>query len=224
MYKDHPNCPAERGLDEDIASSPMLVDVGHGKQVLLAGAKSGILTALDPDRDGALLWQTRVGRGSLMGGVHFGMSAEGTSIYVPIYDSKTSPHGEAYPDQGYPGMHMVDASTGKIVWRGAFLDECAGRHSCEAGVSAATTAIPGAVLAGHIDGWLRAYDRATGKILWQSDTTQKFVSVNGAIAQGGSMSGPGPAVYNGNLIVNSGYGFAFKMPGNALLVYSVDGK
>ena len=224
MYKDHPNCPSERGLDEDIASSPMLVDAGEGKQVLLAGAKSGILTALDPDRDGALLWQTRVGRGSLMGGVHFGMSAEGTSVYVPIYDSKMSPHGEAYDDHGYPGMHMVDASTGKIVWRGAFLDECAGRPFCEAGISAATTAIPGAVLAGHIDGWLRAYDRATGKILWETDSTQKFVSVNGAIAQGGSMSGPGPAVYKGNLIVNSGYGFAFKMPGNALLVYSVDGK
>jgi polyvinyl alcohol dehydrogenase (cytochrome) len=224
MYKGHPNCPAERGLDQDLASSPMLVDVGHGRQVLLAGAKSGMLTAVDPDHGGALLWDLRVGRGSLQGGIHFGMSAEGTSIYVPIYDSKTTPQAGTYDDAGYPGMHMVDATTGKLVWRGAFFNACGNRSPCEAGISAATTAIPGAVLSGAIDGWLRAYDRNTGKVIWQTDTTGDFPAVNGAIAHGGSMSGPGPAVYHGNLITNSGYGFAFKLPGNALLVYSIDGK
>ncbi|WP_084455668.1 outer membrane protein assembly factor BamB family protein [Novosphingobium rosa] len=224
MYQGHPNCPAERGLDQDLASSPMLVDVGQGRQVLLAGAKSGMLTALDPDRKGAFLWDLRVGRGSLQGGIHFGMSAQGTSIYVPIYDSKTTPQAGTYTDAGYPGMHMVDAATGKLVWRGAFFNGCGQRMPCEAGISAATTAIPGAVLSGAIDGWLRAYDRQTGKVIWETNTAGDFPAVNGAMAHGGSMSGPGPAVYQGHLITNSGYGFAFKLPGNALLVYSLDGK
>lgn len=224
MYKDHPNCPSQRGLDQDIASSIMIVAIGEGRDILVAGSKSGVLSAVDPDRDGALLWQTKVGRGSLQGGVHFGMSSEGPRIYVPIYDSKTTPMGETYDDRGFPGMHMVDARTGKLEWSGAYFDDCRGRDACEPGISAASTAIPGAVIAGHIDGWLRAYDGATGKVLWQTDTVREYPMANGVIARGGSMSGPGPAVYDGHLITNSGYGFAFKMPGNALLVYSIDGK
>jgi polyvinyl alcohol dehydrogenase (cytochrome) len=224
MYKGHPNCPSERGPDSDIASSILLIPLGNGHDILLAGAKSGMLTAVDPDRKGKFLWDVRVGRGSLQGGVHFGMSAEGTRIYVPIYDSMTTPQAGTYDKPGFPGIHMVDARTGKIVWRGAFFDECRGRTPCEPGISAATTAIPGAVIAGHLDGWLRAYDGTTGKLIWETNTDQDFSTPNGTIAHGGSMSGSGPAVYDGNLIVNSGYGFAFKLPGNALLVYSVDGK
>jgi len=45
--------------------------------------------------------------------------------------------------------------------------------------------------------------------------------VNGSMAHGGSMSGPGPAVAAGYVVVNSGYGYALHQPGNALLVYSV---
>lgn len=224
MYKAHPNCPAERGPDEDLATSVMIVDLDRGRQILLAGSKSGALTAIDPDRDGAVLWNVKVGRGSLQGGIHFGMSSEGTRIYVPIYDSKTTPQAGTYDDRGFPGMHMVDARTGKVVWRGPFFDECRGRTPCEPGISAASTAIPGAVIAGHIDGWLRAYESATGKVLWQVDTIGEYPTASGAVARGGSMSGPGPAIFDGKLITNSGYGFAFKLPGNALLVYSIDGK
>ena len=36
--------------------------------------------------------------------------------------------------------------------------------------------------------------------------------------------GPGPAISDGYVIVNSGYGYAMHQPGNALLVYAVDGK
>jgi polyvinyl alcohol dehydrogenase (cytochrome) len=38
------------------------------------------------------------------------------------------------------------------------------------------------------------------------------------------MSGAGPAVAEGHLIINSGYGLYSHSPGNLLLVYSVDGK
>lgn len=224
MYKGHPNCPSERGPDEDLATSIMPVDLDNGRQILVVGSKSGRVTALDPEHDGAILWDTRVGRGSLQGGIHFGMSSEGTRIFVPIYDSKTTPQAGTYDDRGMPGMHMVDARSGKLVWSGPFFNECRGRMPCEPGISAASTAITGAVIAGHIDGWLRAYDSATGKVIWQMDTIKDYPTPNGVIARGGSMSGPGPAIYAGKLITNSGYGFAFKLPGNALLVYSIDGK
>jgi polyvinyl alcohol dehydrogenase (cytochrome) len=38
------------------------------------------------------------------------------------------------------------------------------------------------------------------------------------------MSGAGPAVGDGYLVVNSGYGLYSHSPGNLLLVFSVDGK
>lgn len=220
----HPNCPEQKGPDSDVAASILLLDTGGGKQVLVAGAKSGKVTGLDPDNGGKLLWETAVGRGSLQGGIHFGMAAEGSRLYVPIFDSKDTSLGGVFKDKGFPGVHGVDAKTGKILWRDTSKSQCNGRKDCEPGVSAAITAIPGAVIAGHLDGWLRAYDGVTGKILWQEDTAREYKTVNGGTAKGGSMSGPGPILYNGHMVLNSGYGFAMKMPGNALLVYSLDGK
>ena len=43
------------------------------------------------------------------------------------------------------------------------------------------------------------------------------------MASGGSIGGPGPTVGGGALIVNSGYDFGDHMPGNALLIFTVDG-
>jgi polyvinyl alcohol dehydrogenase (cytochrome) len=224
MVKGHSNCPVQNGPDSDVAASLLLIDIGGGKQLLVAGAKSGTVTAVDPDTGGKIMWKTQVGRGSLQGGVHFGMAAEGRRIYVPIYDSKDTSDGGLYADPGFPGVHAIDAADGHFLWRGKVDNRCNGRKDCEPGVSAAVTAIPGALLAGHLDGWLRLYDGATGKVTWQIDTAQPVKALNGATATGGSMSGPGPALSDGYLILDSGYGFARKMPGNALLVYSIDGK
>jgi polyvinyl alcohol dehydrogenase (cytochrome) len=53
---------------------------------------------------------------------------------------------------------------------------------------------------------------------------REFETVNGKPARGGSIDVAGPAVVNGMLFVNSGYGQWGGMPGNVLLVFSVDGK
>ena len=59
-------------------------------------------------------------------------------------------------------------------------------------------------------------------MLWDFDTTQPAAAVNGLTAQGGGMSGgAGPAVADGHLVINSGYGLYFHEPGNALLVFAV---
>ena len=66
---------------------------------------------------------------------------------------------------------------------------------------------------------LRAFDIDSGEVLWEFDTTQAFTAVDGRIAQGGSIGGgQAPLIIGDRLIVNSGYAFAGKMPGNALLV------
>jgi polyvinyl alcohol dehydrogenase (cytochrome) len=219
MMAGNPNCPAENGPDHDVAASVMLLPGADGRDVLIAAPKTGIVFALDPD-SGKLLWQTRVGRGSIQGGVHFGMAAEGSRLYVPIADSSLKADGSHYGDKGVPGLHALDVTTGKLLWSNIVReDRCVGRRYCDPGISAAITAVPGLVIAGHLDGWLHIYDGATGTLLWQVDTTQPVKAVNGAIARGGSMSGPGPAVANGYVVTNSGYGFSNHMPGNALLVY-----
>lgn len=223
MMGDNPNCPTERGPDLDYAASPILAGLPGGGQVLLGGQKSGVVHGFDPDT-GAVRWSTRIGRGGVQGGVHFGMAAEGARLYVPIYDMANARDGSKPTEPPRPGLYAVDGATGKLLWSHPAADVCNGREFCDPGITAAVTAMPGIVFAGHSDGWVRAYDGATGKIVWKYDTTQPAKAVNGIDAKGGSMSGPGAAIGDGHVVITSGYGLYFKMPGNALLVFTVDGK
>ena len=231
MMVDNPNCPPEDGPDFDHGASMILLDVpaqkgAKARQILLAGHKNGTVYGLDPARRGEALWGMRIGRGSIQGGVHFGMAAEGARLYVPINDMNDTGNGDVLdPATARPGVHAVDALTGKLLWSHVQQNVCPkDLKFCDPGVSAAITATPGAVFAGHLDGFVRAYDGGTGKLLWEFDTKPRIPTVNGLLAGGGSMSGAGPAVADGHLIVNSGYGLYSHSPGNLLLVFSVDGR
>lgn len=59
---DKTNCPEVNGPDFDFAASPILVPLGNGRRALVAGHKSGVVYAVDPDRSGARLWETRIGQ------------------------------------------------------------------------------------------------------------------------------------------------------------------
>ena len=197
MMADNPNCPAENGPDLDHGSSMVLIEA-EGRSVLAVGNKNGAVYGLDPDNQGAMLWSTRVGRGSIQGGVHFGMAAAEGLLYAPINDMNDTRNGDWLdPELARPGVHAIDAASGEVMWRHVQEDICAPeREFCDPGVSAAVTAIPGAVLAGHLDGFLRAYSAADGEVLWAYDTTQPAAAVNGLTARGGGMSGgagPGPS-------------------------------
>jgi polyvinyl alcohol dehydrogenase (cytochrome) len=79
------------------------------------------------------------------------------------------------------------------------------------------------VFAGAGDGRVRAYAADSGRVLWQTDTLPAVTTVGGGTASGGSIGGgAGPIAYRGNLIVESGYGFSGRIPGNLMLVYGVD--
>jgi polyvinyl alcohol dehydrogenase (cytochrome) len=122
------------------------------------------------------------------------------------------------------GLHAVDLKTGKTVWTAKPKPCSDGRTDCSPAQSAAVTAIPGVVFSGAEDGHLRAYSSSTGEVLWDTDTAREFDTVNGKAAHGGSIDAAGPAVVNGMVFVNSGYGQWGGMPGNVLLAFSVDGK
>ena len=116
-----------------------------------------------------------------------------------------------------PGLYALDAATGEFLWSSPAPDVCAGMKYCDPGISQAITAIPGAVIAGHMDGRLRIYAADTGEKLWELNSLQDFDTVSGEKARGGSFSGPGPVVADGMIYVNSGYGIYNHMPGNLLL-------
>ena len=222
MMKGNPNCPAENGPDFDHSSSAMLVDLGGGRDLLIVGHKNGTVYSLDPDRQGALVWQSKVGRGSIQGGVHFGMATEATTLYVPINDMNNLRDGKVMDAAAArPGMHAISADDGRLLWSKLAGNRCGEKRPyCDPGISAAVTAIPGAVIAGHLDGWIRAYARDSGVVLWEFDTARDFTTINAMPGRGGSMSGPGAAVGDGYLAINSGYGLYSHEAGNVLLVFA----
>jgi polyvinyl alcohol dehydrogenase (cytochrome) len=231
------NCPGTKGPDFDFGSSPILVDLPDGRRALIAGQKSGMVHALDPDRDGAILWQRRVGQGSTLGGVQWGSAADDANVYVAVSDvgMKAVPQATAGaqksvfgvtmkldPSQG-GGLYAMNQATGEIVWHTAHPG-CGDRPGCSPAQSAAVTAIPGVVFSGGLDGHLRAYAAKNGEIVWDVDTMQGYATVNGVSAHGGALDGPGPVIAGGMLYVNSGYTGYGTAPGNVLLAFSVDGQ
>ncbi|HEX5005904.1 MAG TPA: PQQ-binding-like beta-propeller repeat protein [Hyphomonadaceae bacterium] len=208
----------DRGPDYDFGSSPALVKLADGKELLVTGNKSSIVYAMDPDT-GKTVWETpKLGSGGASGGVLWGTATDGKTVYAPLND---------FPGRGKPGVVAVGIANGKEIWRqnAVSRSECgvpSGR--CSAGFAAAATAIPGAVFAGSGDGWLHAFAAADGKLLWEYDTTAPIDTVNGMKgAPGGSMSMGGPVVAGGALFVHSGYQGSAGA-NNLLMAFTVDGK
>jgi polyvinyl alcohol dehydrogenase (cytochrome) len=223
---DGANCPDSNGPDYDFASPPMLVTLPNGKRALIAGQKSGVVWAIDPDREGEVLWQTRVGNGGISGGVQWGSAADRSNVYVALADLGriTIPGTIQWnpdPKMG-GGMFALRLDSGARVWQTP-PPPCGDRLRCSPAQSAAVSAIPDATFSGSEDGHLRAYSTKTGAVLWDFDTFGTQKTVNGAPGRGGSLNGPGPAIVGGMLFVESGYG-SHGMSGNLLLAFSLDGR
>ena len=223
---DKTNCPEADGPDWDFASSPILVTLANGRRALVAGQKSGVVHALDPDRNGEVLWSTRIGKGGTLGGVQWGSAADQSNVYVALSDivRTTIPNSQgSEPDpKAGGGMFALRLDNGERVWYTPPAD-CGDRKRCSPAQSAAVSAIPGVAFSGSVDGHLRGYAMADGKVIWDFDTVRPFDTVNKVPARGGSLNGPGPAIAGGMLFVTSGYA-ANGIPGNVLLGFSVDGK
>jgi len=220
MLKEKPNCPREDGPDHDFGTATILAADTSGRERVFAGQKSGWVHAVDPDT-GRLLWKTRVGRGGLMGGVYFGLATRADVLFVPVNDV---PDGGRHDEPAKPGLYALDVHDGRVLWQAPIdADACKDRSAqCAPGIAAPVTATGDLVLAGAGDGGLRVYSARSGETLWQYDTAQTVATVGGGSAHGGSIGGgAGPLVLDRTLIVESGYGFGGRMPGNVMLVFEV---
>ena len=117
-----PNCPTSKGPDYDFGSSPILRSLPDGKQVLVAGQKSGVVWGLDPDQKGKVLWHTKVGFGSALGGVEWGSAADLQNAYTAISDRNVR-------QDAAPGLYALNLATGEKVWgyagaRGYLCNAC----------------------------------------------------------------------------------------------------
>jgi polyvinyl alcohol dehydrogenase (cytochrome) len=221
------NCPSADGPDFDFGSSAILVRAPNGREMLVAGQKSGMVYAFDPDAKGKILWQTRVGKGGLNGGVQWGMASDGQKVYAAVNDTSgvmntAGPVGGATFDPakggGLTALHLED---GTKAWFASSHPCDPPRPGCSPGQSAALTLIPGVVFSPALDGHIRAFSTEDGEMLWDFDTAQTYpATANGVPAKGGSIDGAGPVVVGGMVFVNSGYPRNGGMPGNALLAFA----
>jgi polyvinyl alcohol dehydrogenase (cytochrome) len=224
--KSGPNCPTpdESVLkDYDFGAGAVIAQRRDGRDILLAGQKSGDLWGIDPDDHGKVLWRHTFGHGSPLGGIHWGLATDGERVFAAVND----PHFPESP--GYvpePGMNAVDISTGNVLWRKPVTPDCAnGREQrfpeCNEkyGLSAAPLVVDKSVIAAGIDGRVYVYDAATGDIVWRYDTLRDFDTLNGVQGKGGGVDSHSIFAGAGLVFIASGYGAFGQPPGNVLLAF-----
>jgi len=201
--------------------------------------------------DGEVVWHRQVSnagvgpdlhRTTTNGGVHWGMALSGERLLVAAADPERV-RPEYIPK---PGLHALNLADGEILWfrgvtRGCDIPEenkpmiglqnmRAGkkieleeqyRCSFYYGLSAAVLATPDLVFSAGLDGKIRAFDIATGELLWQAETAKSFEATNGISGHGGAIDVSGQVVADGWLYVQSGYSMFGQLPGNMLLAYRV---
>ena len=218
LSSEHPNCPSNSGPDLDFGAPPVLSTLKSGKDIIIAGQKSGAVFGIDPD-SGETIWSTRFGRGGKLGGIHWGIAVdpELEQAYIPISDLPTGQNG--VPPG--PGLYAINSADGSTLWSATLRKNCE-EHSCWPGFSAAITSGPNIVVAGTIDGHLKIYRGTDGKLLWSHNTVVDVETVNQVPAKGGTIDAHGPMLAGNQLIVSSGYDSFGQWGGNTLLVFSVE--
>lgn len=190
---DPSQCPNPQGPDYDFGQGPALFKThapGSGKPIDLVGAgqKSGKYWALNADT-GAVVWSTQVGPGGVSGGLQWGSSTDGSTIWAASANSENQPwtliHNGQPTGQTITGGHWsaIDAATGKIVWQTADPNG--------AGDPGAMSGANGVVYACSSSGDMYALDGKKGTILWSYPS--------------GSTCYAGAAISNGTVYWGTGY-------------------
>ena len=216
----HPNCAQPTGPDVDFGAPTLLAHTPDGKDILLAGQKSGDVHAMNPDT-GELLWSRELGRGGIIGGVHWGLAVNESTgtVFVPINDRSAM----NYPSPGTPapGLYALDIESGEQQWQFSRDSRC-DDEQCMYGLSSAITATNDIVITASMDGYLEVMNAADGKLLWSHDSWKTYESVNGVTVNGGSFDTHGPMIADDQVMVSSGYRYiSNQRGGNAFLVFQV---
>ena len=216
----HPNCPSPTGPDVDFGAPPLIARTASGQDILIAGQKSGDVHAMNPDT-GEVLWSKKLGRGGIIGGVHFGLAVNESigTVFVPIND-RTAMN---YPSPGTPtpGLYALDIESGAQRWSFSRESRC-DDEECMYGLSSAITATNDIVITASMDGYLEVMGAGDGKLLWSNDTWKSYDSTNGVEVSGGSIDSHGPMVVDDLVMVSSGYRWITNQRGgNAFLVFQL---
>jgi polyvinyl alcohol dehydrogenase (cytochrome) len=211
------NCPGYiNGRDDDASGSPVLFTRADGRRMVIEGQESGRITAVDPEKRGAVVWVTQAGDELAASNGGFGGAFDGELYYKPL----------PFSDQT-GAMAAIKAENGERVWytkipKPTGCPQPESRQTCHSGNWAGATAIPGAVFTGARDGTLRAFSSKDGKIIWEYPTARTYETVNGVPGNGGGIGGPGPTVAGGMLFTGSGYAILSGAPGNVVLAFGLD--
>lgn len=238
------DCPKPEGKDLDFGAPAILATLPNGTQAIIAGQKSGVVYALNP-ATGAKLWSRKVGEGSNLGGIHWGMAVDAMRVYVGVSDvivnklerleltsitDFSSGLGDAttLTPNAKPGLYALDLMTGSLLW------EKHPTHMYNGEVvpniySAALSVTNDVLFAGALDGSVKAFRTSDGAELWSYNTAVAITDINGTAGKGGTIDSIGPIVAGDSLFVNSGYksfGNVNKFMGghgNALFVFRLPG-
>jgi polyvinyl alcohol dehydrogenase (cytochrome) len=213
--------------DVDFGASTIFATAPNGKDLVLAGQKSGSVWAMNPD-NGEVVWRNALGHGTAMGGVHWGIAADETHVYAPISNTgRPVPTDPAYDANLIkPGIYALNLNDGSIAWNFPVAADCSGDRqkrmpTCQRlfGLSGAPSVIGDYVVTGGLDGWLYVLDRKTGALKWKYDTAQTYKGINGVDGNGGSIDNASIIATHGLLIMNSGYGMFGQAPGNVMIAF-----
>jgi len=228
------------GPDVDFGAPPIVAALPGGGTAVIAGAKNGVVYSLNP-ATGAVNWQQRIGVGGNLGGVHWGMAVDARRVYAGVTDLSihkiksialadlSNPYALLGKNIGLntdaaPGVYALDLRTGQRVWERHFTHLFEG-VAYPSLYSAGLTVTNDVLLAGSMDGELKALRTSDGAELWSYQTAAPVTGVNGKAGQGGSIDSAGPVVAGGDVLINSGYLFSGGHtaytggPGNALYVF-----
>jgi polyvinyl alcohol dehydrogenase (cytochrome) len=205
-------CPSVAGPDYDFGQGPAFFTnhvPGSGKPIDLLGIgqKSGQYWALNPNT-GAVIWQTQVGPGGVSGGLQWGSSTDGSTIWAASANSLSKPW--TLIQNGQPtGLTVnggfwsaLDAATGKILWQTA--------DPSGAGDQGAVSGANGVVFACSLGGNMYALNGATGAILWSHASSPSGTSCNA-----------GASISDGTVYWGTGYNLFPPIMPSTLTAFSV---
>jgi len=196
-------CAEPPGYDFDFGAAPILLPDGD---TLIAGDKGGMVYSLNAD-SGALNWSTRVSKGSTLGGIHWGMAVDDRRVYVAATDFSIEKATGGLADLvegARPGIYALNLQSGAIEWQIRPTHQFAGLTTPSL-YSASLTVSNDLLLAGSLDGVVRAFHTMDGSELWSFDTTPDFTDINGNPGNGGTIDSVGVVVAGDSLLINSGY-------------------
>jgi polyvinyl alcohol dehydrogenase (cytochrome) len=219
-----PNCPVlfgGDGRDYDFGAGAILAKGSWGKEIILAGQKSGHVWALDADTIKLVRGQS-MGEGTALGGVHWGITADENTVYVPINDPIIGPDPNW---KSHAGIYAFDIKSGKAKWSYAAKPDCAGERATlvqacttKYGFSAAPLVVDGAVVAGTLGGELFVFDGRIVMVVMEFDIIGPRTRIHAGVpGNGGSLDAHSISAGAGMIFLNSGYGSFSQTPGNVLI-------